>query len=327
MNFPPSAELTALFRTELEGTAESLHVEIQRRDSRGRRRNPPRYARSTRRPDSAHRRARRRSPLRILCTSALCCLCALRPLLPLRPRRYFLGNSNTYSAWPSFGCLISGEIARGTCRGLPPPSPVVTAMYCLPSGGERHRESLHRRAEPRLPENLAGLHVERAEVAIEIADERDAAGRREHRREERRALLVAPELLHRSRRRRRRACRRCRPSPASRRSGDRRRCRRRLPSIRSSRPVHLHARLAERNDQRRGRRVVAHRLPVVAALGARARLDPLLDLLLDDVGAIGRHAGLRIDAIEDVLKDRFLVAEELAVACDRASTGCRPCRS
>ena len=63
-------------------------------------------------------------------------------------------------------------IVRGTSRGLPPPRPVVTAMYCLPPDAERHRESLHRRAEPRLPQHLAGLHVERAERAIEIADER-----------------------------------------------------------------------------------------------------------------------------------------------------------
>ena len=40
------------------------------------------------------------------------------------------------------------------------------------------------------------------------------------------------------------------------------------------------------------RLVIAHRLPVVPAFGARARLHPLLDLLLDDVGAVGRHAGL-----------------------------------
>ena len=76
-----------------------------------------------------------------------------------------------------------------------------------------------------------------------------------------------------------------------------------------------------------GRLVVAHRLPVVAAFGARARLDPLLDLLLDDVVAVGRRAGLRIDLVEDVLEDRLLVAEELAGLCDRASRGCRPCRS
>ena len=29
--------------------------------------------------------------------------------------------------------LISGAIAAGTLRGLPPPSPVITAIYCFPS--------------------------------------------------------------------------------------------------------------------------------------------------------------------------------------------------
>ena len=50
------------------------------------------------------------------------------------------------------------------------------------------------------------------------------------------------------------------------------------------------------------------------AFGARARLNPLLHLLLDDVVAVGDEAGLRIDAVVDVLEDRLLRAEELAVA-------------
>src|SRR6187551_3832876 len=53
-----------------------------------------------------------------------------------------------------------------------------------------------------------------------------------------------------------------------------------------------------------------HRLPVVAAFRARATLHPLADCRLDDVGAIARLARLGIDAIEDVLEHRFLVAEE-----------------
>src|SRR5215813_15006906 len=48
----------------------------------------------------------------------------------LQTRRQFV-NSNTYNAAPEFGGLISGAIVRGTLRGLPPPRPVVTAMYCL----------------------------------------------------------------------------------------------------------------------------------------------------------------------------------------------------
>src|SRR5262245_278795 len=42
------------------------------------------------------------------------------------------GNANTYSACPRFGGRNSGVIVAGTWRGLPPPSPVATATYCLP---------------------------------------------------------------------------------------------------------------------------------------------------------------------------------------------------
>src|SRR5688572_25403153 len=42
------------------------------------------------------------------------------------------GNAKTYSAWPLLGTTISGVRVDGTPRGLPPPRPVATAMYCLP---------------------------------------------------------------------------------------------------------------------------------------------------------------------------------------------------
>src|SRR4051812_27789513 len=60
---------------------------------------------------------------------------------------------------------------------------------------ERHGESLDRRAEARFPQDLAGLDVEGAEHAIEVADERDAARRGDRRGHERRALLVRPILF------------------------------------------------------------------------------------------------------------------------------------
>ena len=59
--------------------------------------------------------------------------------------------------------------------------------------------------------------------------------------------------------------------------------------------------------------MVAHRLPVVPTLCARARRNPLLDFLLDDVRPIPRYPRLRIDQIEDVLEDRLLVVDEPAV--------------
>ena len=55
--------------------------------------------------------------------------------------------------------------------------------------------------------------------------------------------------------------------------------------------------------------MIAHGLPVVSAFGARARLNPLLDALFDDVRPIGWRAGDRVDRIEDVLKDRLAVTE------------------
>ena len=61
------------------------------------------------------------------------------------------------------------------------------------------------------------------------------------------------------------------------------------------------------------RRVIRHRLPVMATLGARAHRQPFIELLVDDVLPIRRRAFLRIDLVEDVLEHRLLVAEELAL--------------
>src|SRR5262245_7935394 len=66
-----------------------------------------------------------------------------------------------------------------------------------PADRERHRIPLHRRAEPRLPQRLAGPDVERAEHPIDVADKTDAAGRRQDRRQKRRALLAAPHFPQR----------------------------------------------------------------------------------------------------------------------------------
>src|SRR5262245_1273089 len=45
---------------------------------------------------------------------------------------FLSGSAYTYSANPVCGGLISGVIVFGTSQGLPPPRPVVTAMYCFP---------------------------------------------------------------------------------------------------------------------------------------------------------------------------------------------------
>src|SRR5207249_4559507 len=71
--------------------------------------------------------------------------------------------------------------------------------------------------------------------------------------------------------------------------------------------LHLHAGLAQRKNDDTRVRVEAHGLPVLAAFRAGARLHPRPDSHRHDVGPILRRAGLRIDAIPDVLVDRFLV--------------------
>ncbi len=60
------------------------------------------------------------------------------------------------------------------------------------------------------------------------------------------------------------------------------------------------------------RRMIAHRLPVVPAFGARAGLNPDSGALFEDIVAIPDLAGLRIDLVEDVLEHRFVMAEILA---------------
>ena len=54
---------------------------------------------------------------------------------------------------------------------------------------ERNREALYGGSETRLPRQLAGLDVDRLELAVEIADERDTAGGREDPGQKRGALL------------------------------------------------------------------------------------------------------------------------------------------
>ena len=75
---------------------------------------------------------------------------------------------------------------------------------------------------------------------------------------------------------------------------------------------HLHATLAEGDDQLLGAGVIAHRHPVVAAFGTGAGAEPLADLLFQNIAAVGEFAGLAIDAGEDVLVDGFVEVEIFA---------------
>ena len=181
--------------------------------------------------------------------------------------------------------------------------------------------------EPRLPQHLAGRDVDGLELAVEIADERDAAARREHGRQERRALLERPQLLHRARVVRREladvavGARHLEEAPVGARAAA---ARDELDLLaRGSRCSFDYSGMISRDV---GAWCV-DRLPVVAAFGARAALHPLADLARDDVGAIARLAGLGIDAVEDVLEQRLVMIDVRGRSRDRASTECRACRS
>src|SRR5579863_5227095 len=60
---------------------------------------------------------------------------------------------------------------------------------------ERNRKSLHSCTQTCLPQRSAGLHVNCAELPVEVTNEGNIAGGREHRCEERRTLLKRPGRL------------------------------------------------------------------------------------------------------------------------------------
>src|SRR5262252_3427302 len=189
------------------------------------------------------------------------------------------------------------NVRRNRCRHQTRTAAAVACRHgdVLPAvDAERDRESLDRRAEARLPQDLACLRVERAEHAIEIADEHDAAGSRNRRGHERRALRVRPVLLHR-------------PNVERAEFADVAVAAGHLVEAPSGAAAaaaalllldflraHLETALAKRDDQLIVRLVVRRCWPVMPALGARTTLHPHAELLFEDVRAIRRAAGLRI---------------------------------
>src|SRR3984957_12836119 len=177
---------------------------------------------------------------------------------------------------------------------------------------ERNREALHRRSQPRLPQYFAGVHIHRFELAIQIAREHHAAGGGESSRQERSALFDGPELLHT------RHIERGQLADVAAGPGHLVKAPPRAASTPAAflqidlLPVHRQATLAERDDQTIGPRMVAHGLPIVAAFGAGAGVDPFAQLLLYDVVAVVGLARLWIERIEHVLKYGFLVRDVLA---------------
>ena len=157
---------------------------------------------------------------------------------------------------------------------------------------ERHGETLHRCAEASLPQHFAGVDVDGAEDAVEIADERDAAGGRKHGGEEGRALLHVPDFLHGLH------VEGGEPADVAVRAGHFVKQAVAHGAARAFDELdfaagHFHAALAERDDEPLGRGIVAHGLPVVAAFGAGAHRSPLADFLFENVGAVGELAGFR----------------------------------
>ena len=77
---------------------------------------------------------------------------------------------------------------------------------------------------------------------------------------------------------------------------------------------YLHAGLGQWDHEQPGPRVIAHRVPVLAASGAGARGHRHIDRGIADVLPIGDRAGVRVDPFEHVLIDRFLEPEKRAGA-------------
>src|SRR5690242_12736418 len=164
------------------------------------------------------------------------------------------------------------DVGRDRTRHLARTAAAKTGRHrdvLLPTSRESDGITGRRCAETRLPERFAGPHIKRAERAIEVADERYAARRRQHAGEKRRTLFLAPDLFHRvgvvgdefSD-----------VAVAARHleESSRRACTAGAVDFLNIAALHLHARLAEWNDQQAGRLVVAHGLPVVSAFRARA---------------------------------------------------------
>ncbi len=200
-------------------------------------------------------------------------------------------------------------INDGTPRGLPPPSPVPTATYCRPSTSKLIGKPCTDVASRVSHKMRAVAHVDRLEAAVEIAHERHAAAGRQHAREERGALLQRPGLLESVDV----ECRELADVAVRARhlvvlavgAAAAAAARLLLDRLRAQR----HAALAERNEHLARRAVKAHRVPVLAASRARARVDPLTHFGVEDVRAIARRAGLAIEARPHVLEDRFDVIE------------------
>jgi hypothetical protein len=90
---------------------------------------------------------------------------------PRSPSHQDLRYAKTYSAWPPCGILMSGASRAGATRGLPPPSPVITATYCCPSMLQVTGNPLHRSAQPTSHNIWPGLSVQNMHAAIGIPDQ------------------------------------------------------------------------------------------------------------------------------------------------------------
>src|SRR4029077_3373495 len=77
-------------------------------------------------------------------------------------------------------------------------------------------------------------------------------------------------------------------------------------------PVHLEASLTQWHNQAVAGTIVGHSGPVLAAFGRRTAGHPFAEALLDDIVAIVRLAGARVEGIVDVLEHHFFVPQIFA---------------
>src|SRR4051812_17028717 len=108
------------------------------------------------------------------------------------------GQSKDIERVPSRGMMDVGGYQSGDLAWAAAAHSCRDADVLLAADAEREREALHRSSEADVEEDLAAIGVERAEVAVEVAGESNAARCRKHGCEERGALLVFPEFLHRA---------------------------------------------------------------------------------------------------------------------------------
>src|ERR1700694_524750 len=110
-------------------------------------------------------------------------------LPPVRQREYVEGVADPGRA-VDLGLDQTGHLARAASAVAGRDRDVLLA-----ANGERQGEALPRGSQPNLPQDAAGIGIEGAEHAVQVAGECEASRGREHSGQERSALLIFPDFL------------------------------------------------------------------------------------------------------------------------------------